>query len=76
VITDLHFREAVPGEASNPRREGRRVGELLERCLEEMRAVDVQLLVCLGDCVDDERQPGALDDLAALAHRLEAGGLP
>src|SRR6266542_3709897 len=76
LISDLHFREAVAGEATNPRREGRRVGELLRRCLSELKEAGAELVVCAGDCVDDERLPGALEDLATVGKLLAEGGLP
>ena len=54
LITDLHFREAVAGESKNPKREGRRIRELLPRCLDQLQKADVDLVLCAGDCVDDE----------------------
>lgn len=76
LITDLHYRDAVPGDSKNARREGRRIGELLPRCLDEMRKAGVALVVCAGDCVDDESQPGAMEDLAALHRVMVRSGLP
>ena len=76
LITDLHFREAVAGDSKNPKREGRRIRELLPRCLEQFRQAGVELVLCAGDCVDDEAQPGAMEDLAALREIFEQGGLP
>lgn len=76
LITDLHFREAVAGDSKNPKREGRRIGELLPRCLEELRNAGVELLLCAGDCVDDETLPGVMEDLAALRAMLERSGVP
>ena len=58
LISDLHYRNVVPGTSKNLRRETRRAGELLQRCLEELTKRQVDALVCAGDCVDDESQPG------------------
>ena len=74
-ITDLHFRDAVPGTSKNPRREGRLVGQVLDRVLDDLAREGVDALVCAGDCVDDADQPGALEDVAALAERFAASGL-
>ena len=75
LISDLHYRNAVEGTSRNIRREGRRIGELLPRCLDEMRAADVDLLICAGDCLDDETKPGVMEDLASLRTLLVGGGL-
>ena len=75
LITDLHYREVVPGTAKNPKRESRKVGELLRRALEELSRRSVDALVVAGDCVDDETQPGVLEDVAALGDVLLASGL-
>lgn len=74
-ITDLHFRQAVAGTSRIGRRECRRVGELLDRSLEELAREAVDVVVCAGDCVDDAAQPGALEDVATLADRFAASGL-
>ena len=75
LISDLHYRNVVPGTAKNPRRESRKAGELLRRSLEEMGRFRVDALVCAGDCVDDETQPGVLEDVAALGGMLLDSGL-
>jgi 3',5'-cyclic AMP phosphodiesterase CpdA len=75
LISDLHYRNVVPGTAKNLKRESRRAGELLERCLEELARLRVDALVCAGDCVDDETQPGVLEDVAALGEMLVGAGL-
>src|SRR5688500_12508405 len=64
LISDLHYRNVVPGTSKNVRRETRRAGELLRRCLDELVRMQVDALVCAGDCVDDESQPGVLEDVA------------
>jgi hypothetical protein len=66
LISDLHYRNVVPGTSKNARRESRKAGSLLQRCLEELSRRRVDALVCAGDCVDDETQPGVLEDVAAL----------
>ena len=76
LISDLHYRNVVPGTAKNLKRETRRAGELLSRSLEELTRLRVDALVCAGDCVDDESQPGALEDVAALGEMLVISGLP
>src|SRR5687768_8105235 len=75
LITDLHYREVVPGTAKNPRRESRRAGALLRRSLKEFERRGVDALVVAGDCVDDETQPGVLEDVAALGDVLLRSGL-
>src|SRR5688572_24567747 len=75
LITDLHYRGVVPGTAKNLRRESRKAGELLRRALEEFSRRRVDALIVAGDCVDDETQPGVLEDVAALGDQLEASGL-
>ena len=75
LISDLHYRNVVPGTSKNPRRESRRAGELLRRCLEEMGRLRVEALVCAGDCADDETQPGVLEDVASLGEMLLDSGL-
>jgi hypothetical protein len=75
-ITDLHYRHAVPGTSPIAKRECRRVGELLDRCLAALAAAGVDLLICAGDCVDDPEHPLAIEDLASLRDRFAASGLP
>ena len=75
LVTDLHYRDVVPGTAKNPRRESRRAGELLRRSLEELARRRVDALIVAGDCVDDETQPGVLEDVAALGEMLLDSGL-
>ena len=76
LLTDLHYRCAVAGTSRIARRECRRVGEILERALEGLVAAGAGLLVCAGDCVDDETAPGVPEDLADLRARFLATGLP
>jgi 3',5'-cyclic AMP phosphodiesterase CpdA len=76
LLTDLHYRCAVAGASRIARRECRRVGEILERALEGLVAAGAGLLVCAGDCVDDETAPGVPEDLADLRARFLATGLP
>ena len=76
LLTDLHYRCAVAGTSRIARRECRRVGEILERALEGLVAAGAELLVCAGDCVDDETAPGVPEDLADLRARFLATGLP
>ncbi|HET7771699.1 MAG TPA: metallophosphoesterase [Chloroflexota bacterium] len=75
LITDLHYRGVVPGTAKNLKRESRKAGELLRRSLEEFSRRRVDALIVAGDCVDDETQPGVLEDVAALGELLAASGL-
>ena len=74
LITDLHYRGVVPGTAKNLKRESRKAGELLRRSLEEFSHRRVDALIVAGDCVDDETQPGVLEDVAALGEVLAASG--
>lgn len=74
LMSDLHYRNVVPGTPSNLKRESRKAGELLRSCLEEMVRLEVDVLVCAGDCVDDEVQTGALEDLAELGEMLVSSG--
>jgi DNA repair exonuclease SbcCD nuclease subunit len=74
-VTDLHFRNAVAGTSRLARRECRRAGALLDRCLGDLAAERVDLLICAGDCVDDANLPGALEDVADLAERFATSGL-
>jgi 3',5'-cyclic AMP phosphodiesterase CpdA len=75
-LTDLHYRNAVAGTSRISRRECRRMGEVLERALEALVAAGAGLLICAGDCVDDESAPGVPEDLADLRARFLATGLP
>jgi 3',5'-cyclic AMP phosphodiesterase CpdA len=75
-LTDLHYRCAVAGTSRIARRECRRVGEVLERALEALVGAGAELLICAGDCVDDESAPGVPEDLADLRARFLATGLP
>jgi 3',5'-cyclic AMP phosphodiesterase CpdA len=74
-ITDLHFRQAVPGTSRIAKRECRRAGDLLDRSLASFAAEAVDLVACAGDCIDDASQPSALDDVAWLRDRFAASGL-
>lgn len=74
-VTDLHFREAVPGTSKNERRECRYVVQALRRCLARLRELEIDLLVCAGDCVDDGTLPGALEDVATLRDIFATSGL-
>ena len=75
LLTDLHYRCAVAGTS---RIAGGSAGawEILERALEGLVARGAGLLVCAGDCVDDETAPGVPEDLADLRARFLATGLP
>lgn len=75
-LTDLHYREHVAGSSPIVRRESRRVGELLDRCLELLVNERVEAVLCAGDCVDNPDEAGALEDLAALRERFASTGLP
>lgn len=74
-VTDIHFRSAVAGTSRQVRRESRRAGELLDRCLGDLAHEKVDLVICGGDCVDDANLPGALEDVADLAERFATSGL-
>ena len=76
LITDLHFRDAVPGTSAIARRECRRVGEVLVAALAALRAAGADLVLCAGDCVDTETDPRVPEDLDALRRLLDASGLP
>jgi hypothetical protein len=75
-LTDIHYREAVPGTSPIAKRECRRMGEVLDRCLEYLTAARVELVICAGDCVDDPSHPAVPEDLASLRDRFTATGLP
>ena len=76
-VTDLHYREAVPGDSPNPQRELRRVGALLRYCLQHFRSAGVELVLVAGDNVDAPLDDPRLDaDLVSLREMLTASGLP
>lgn len=75
-LTDIHFRDAVPGTSSIAARECRRMDEILPRCLDALVAAQVDLVVCAGDCVDEPAAPGVEADLATLGRHFAASGLP
>lgn len=76
-VTDLHFREAVPGDSPHPQREFRRVGALLRRCLQHFRSAGAELVLVAGDNVDAPLDDPRLDaDLVSLREMLTGSGLP
>jgi predicted phosphodiesterase len=75
-LTDVHFREVVPGTSRIMKRECRRMGEVLDRCLESLVKERVDVLVCAGDCVDEPDEPGVLEDLTTMQARFAATGIP
>ena len=76
-VTDLHYREAVPGDSPNPQRELRRVGTLLRRCLQHFRNAGAELVLVAGDNVDAPLDDPRLDaDLVSLREMLTGSGLP
>jgi 3',5'-cyclic AMP phosphodiesterase CpdA len=76
LLTDLHYRGAVPGTSAIARRECRRMSDVLDQALGALVAAGADLVICAGDCVDTEDDPRALEDLAGLGERFAAGGLP
>ena len=76
-VTDLHYRETVPGDSPNPRRELRRVGALLRHCLQHFRDAGAELVLVAGDNVDAPLDDPRLDaDLVSLREMLTGSGLP
>lgn len=76
-VTDLHYREAVPGDAPNPKRESRRVGTLLLRCLQHLQDAGAELVLVAGDNVDSPLDDPRLNaDLVSLRDMLSASGIP
>jgi 3',5'-cyclic AMP phosphodiesterase CpdA len=76
LVTDLHYRGAVPGTSAIARRECRRMGEVLGAALAGLRAAGADLVICAGDCVDDELDPRVPEDLDAVRRLFDASGLP
>jgi hypothetical protein len=76
LVTDLHYRNAVPGTSAIAKRECRRAGEILDRCLALLRNAGADLIVCAGDCVDTPGDPRVGEDLAQLRERLATSGIP
>ena len=76
-VTDLHYREAVPGDSPNPQRELRRVGALFRRCLQRFRNAGVELVLVAGENVDAPLADPRLDaDLVSLREMLTGSGIP
>ena len=76
-VTDLHYRETVPGDSPNPRRELRRVGALLRHCLQHFRDAGAELVLVAGDNVDAPLDDPRLNaDLVSLREMLTGSGLP
>ncbi|MBL8992275.1 MAG: metallophosphoesterase [Spirochaetia bacterium] len=65
-ITDIHFRQAVPGASPVPARKCREMAELLPRAFEATAKEKPDLLICTGDLVDDPSHPNAVADLEKL----------
>ena len=76
LITDLHFRGAVPGTSRIAKREGRRALELLDQVLERCATAGVDLLVCAGDCVDTHEDPNVFRDLETLRDHFAGAPCP
>jgi Icc-related predicted phosphoesterase len=75
-LTDLHFRNAVPGTSSIEKRRCRQMGDVLCRNLKLLKNEGVDLVVCGGDLVDEPDHPAALKDLAELRRIFDEAGVP
>jgi 3',5'-cyclic AMP phosphodiesterase CpdA len=76
LVTDLHYRGAVPGTSRIARRHSREALFLLEAALERFHLARVDALVCLGDVVDDPTHPAAIDDLVAVRQAMDSLDAP
>ena len=74
-LTDLHYRNMVPGTSTIAKRRCREVGRLLERALDIMASDGIDLLLCTGDLLDDPQHPAAMDDLGELRDLLASLGV-
>jgi Icc protein len=78
VITDLHYVKAVPNTCGLSRRRVEWGRLLLRKALLRMKHAGIRpdVLVLLGDLVNDGTAPGAQQDLEALADEARQSGLP
>jgi hypothetical protein len=75
-LTDIHLREAVPGDSPIARRHTRDMARLLPLCLERLRAQGVDLVLCTGDLIDDPIHPLADRDLETIGEMFDRCGVP
>ena len=75
-LTDLHFRNAVPGTSSIEKRHCRQMGDQLRRNLALLKDEGVDLIVCGGDLIDEPDHPQVLKDLAELRQIFDESGVP
>jgi histidinol phosphatase-like PHP family hydrolase len=77
VLADLHYFHQAAPEATPPERRGALGRELIRRAfIDAARLADVDVILAMGDLVDDGAAPGAADDLAELREELVRPGLP
>lgn len=78
VITDLHFVQSAANACTLPQRRVEWGRLLLRKALLRMTHAGVRpdVLILLGDLVNDGMAPGAQQDLEALAEEARQGGLP
>jgi DNA repair exonuclease SbcCD nuclease subunit len=76
LVTDLHYRGAVPGTSRLAKRESRRALDLLDQVIARCGAARVDLLVCAGDCVDTHDDPNVFRDLETLRDHFAAAPFP
>jgi hypothetical protein len=75
-LTDIHLCHAVPGSSPIAKRRSREMVQLVPRCLDRLRALDVDLVLCSGDLIDDPEHPFAAADLALVGNMFAQSGLP
>ena len=78
VISDLHYIHVASGICPLPERQTSLGPALVQRALGRLRheGVDVDLIIVLGDVVDNGLANGADEDLVAVAEAIRELGLP
>ena len=78
VVTDLHDVHAAPADCQLPQRRCELGRVLLRKVLLRLKHEGLRpdVLILLGDLVDNGQKPGAREDLAALADEARQSGLP
>ena len=75
-LTDIHLRDAVPGDSSISRRRTREMARLLPLCLDRLSKQGVDLVLCTGDLIDDPAHPLAVKDLETMGELFHHCGMP
>ena len=76
AIADIHYIGVAKHTSRDPERECKIAHQLVERVLEKAKALDIDLLLVLGDIVDNGHAEGVYEDMLTIKNVIDKSGIP